>query len=65
MNEYWIEDEYSFYEIDPDCKIGLERSERGRGRFRRTERSRHTLRCSCSFWILLLLLMNSAGSNGR
>ena len=25
MNEYWVEDEYSFYEIDPNCQIGTEK----------------------------------------
>lgn len=59
MNEYFIEDENSFYEIDPDCKIGLEtnRRERGKGRFRTAERSSLRRRHNCSFVLLCLLFM--------
>ena len=28
MNEYLVEDEYSFYEIDPECKIGILKDQR-------------------------------------
>ena len=37
MNEYLVEDEYSFYEIDRECKIGPIREERGSQKFRKTE----------------------------
>ena len=30
MNEYLVEDEYSFYEIDPECKIEYSKREGGK-----------------------------------
>ena len=39
MNEYLVEDEYSFYEIDPECKIGPLRDERGSQKFGKTEKN--------------------------
>ena len=39
MNEYLVEDEYSFYEIDPECKIGPIREVREGQTFGKTEKN--------------------------
>ena len=39
MNEYLVEDEYSFYEIDSECKIGPLRDERDSQKFEKTEKN--------------------------
>ena len=36
MNEYFVEDEFSFYEIDPGCKIGIEKELKRNQILRRT-----------------------------
>lgn len=37
MNEYLVEDEYSFYEIDSECKIEYPRGETGKERISKLE----------------------------
>lgn len=37
MNEYLVEDEYSFYEIDSECKIELLKEEKSNHQFRKAE----------------------------
>lgn len=39
MNEYLVEDEYSFYEIDPECKIGMYQEKKENGRSKKPERA--------------------------
>lgn len=65
MNEYLIEDEYSVYEIDPECKVGLERiGENGtisdkikcKKEIRRMEKSSQWNLCDCSFEIIKIIL---------
>ena len=42
MNEYFVEDEYSFYEIDPKCKIVYGKREGMKEQIRKTESGQHT-----------------------
>ena len=37
MNEYFVEDEYSFYEIDPECKIEFVKAEKRKENVRKLE----------------------------
>ncbi len=77
MNEYLVEDEYSFYEIDPDCKIGMEKKTIKREKRRRTEQcdrnedrvgveERRSSRrgCLCCSKVLLSLLCLKIWSGG-
>ena len=65
MNEYLIEDEYSVYEIDPECKVGLERigkngttsdKIKSKKEIRRMEKSSRWNSCDCSFEIIKIIL---------
>ncbi len=67
MNEYLIEDESSVYEIDPECKIGLELAA-GKGlmsshskmkyqkEIRKMEKSSQFHQSGCSFRLIKLIL---------
>lgn len=48
MNEYLVEDEYSFYEIDPECRIGLLKDQKGNRGIGKTEQERkRDEKCHC------------------
>lgn len=72
MNEYLVEDEYSFYEIDPECKIEAAKDPGKRqklnhkkscewkeNRFCYKTTKSSGRRCPCCFcWILYLIFCN-------
>ena len=72
MNEYLVEDEYSFYEIDPECKIEVENDSGKRKKLNRKEScewkenrfcyktTKNSGRgCPCCFcWLLYLIFCN-------
>jgi len=60
MNEYLVEDEYSFYEIDPECKIGREKGDKQNESLWRTEQTRNRgKKCSNCSWLLLYMILKN------
>ena len=57
MNKYLVEDEYSFYEIDPECIIGPSTVEKSNISLKQMEkrRSRGTDGSFCSLVVFLIL----------
>ena len=62
MNEYLIEDEYSYYEIDPECRIGFADGKRAdhklgktNHREEKTEGNYPFVFSDSSLWLLFLI----------